>query len=245
MKSTPVRVAGSILTKSMRVRTLSLSRTLMMWPSGLSSRERPEALVLGTSLRAWVRTPPSSLEFNSAHLYPWPSWSKALDLSPNLFGGVGSNPTGCIWTDWRNGSASDSSPEGYAFESRIGHRARVDGTFLRRHGPLGQAAPLQGLLLPPRHHGLHVPGRRLHARQRCRGRVLCIFGGVAQWQSVRFACGKPRVQTPAPPHTQKQLRGAMDSVSDFESGGCGFESRRSCRRSRGAKRVSTVRSPRR
>ena len=25
-----------------------------------------------------------------------------------------------------------------------------------------------------------------------------------------------------------QLRGAMDSVSDFESGGCGFESRRSC-----------------
>ena len=105
----------------MRVRTLSLSRTLMMWPSGLSSCERPEALVLGTSLRAWVRTPPSSLEFNSAHLYPWPSWSKALDLSPNLFGGVGSNPTGCIWTDWRNGSASDSSPEGYVFESRIGH----------------------------------------------------------------------------------------------------------------------------
>ena len=26
-------------------------------------------------------------------------------------------------------------------------------------------------------------------------------GGVAQWQSVRFACGKPRVQTPAPPPT--------------------------------------------
>ena len=32
----------------------------MMWPSGLSSCERPEALVLGTSLRAWVRTPPTS-----------------------------------------------------------------------------------------------------------------------------------------------------------------------------------------
>ncbi len=36
-------------------------------------------------------------------------------------------------TDWRNGSASDSSPEGYAFESRIGHspatrRRRADGT---------------------------------------------------------------------------------------------------------------------
>ena len=25
-------------------------------------------------------------------------------------------------TDWRNGSASDSSPEGYVFESRIGHQ---------------------------------------------------------------------------------------------------------------------------
>ena len=47
------------------------------------------------------------------------------------------------------------------------------------------------------------------------------------------------------PRPFSQLRGAMDSVSDFESGGCGFESRRSCRRSRGAKRVSTVRSPRR
>ena len=30
-------------------------------------------------------------------------------------------------TDWRNGSASDSSPEGYAFESRIGHRKTQRG----------------------------------------------------------------------------------------------------------------------
>ena len=30
------------------------------------------------------------------------------------------------------------------------------------------------------------------------------------------------------PRPFSQLRGAMDSVSDFESGGCGFESRRSC-----------------
>ena len=50
---------------------------------------------LGTSLRAWVRTPPSSLEFHAARSYPWPSWSKALDLSLNLSGDVGSNPTGC------------------------------------------------------------------------------------------------------------------------------------------------------
>ena len=32
----------------------------------------------------------------------------------------------------------------------------------------------------------------------------------------------------AGPASHAKLRGAMDSVSDFESGGCGFESRRSC-----------------
>ena len=31
-------------------------------------------------------------------------------------------------TDWRNGSASDSSPEGYVFESRIGQRYTHTGT---------------------------------------------------------------------------------------------------------------------
>ena len=142
----------------MRVRTLSLSRTLMMWPSGLSSRERPEALVLGTSLRAWVRTPPSSRQVLSAHLYPWPSWSKALDLSPNLFGGVGSNPTGCNLTDWRNGSASDSSPEGYVFESRIGHASKN----LTRASPTA-ARRRRGPLLPRvGHHGRQRPARGRH-----------------------------------------------------------------------------------
>ena len=29
-------------------------------------------------------------------------------------------------TDWRNGSASDSSPEGYVFESRIGHLSKTE-----------------------------------------------------------------------------------------------------------------------
>ena len=33
-------------------------------------------------------------------------------------------------TDWRNGSASDSSPEGYVFESRIGH-TKVAGAAAR------------------------------------------------------------------------------------------------------------------
>ena len=32
-------------------------------------------------------------------------------------------------TDWRNGSASDSSPEGYVFESRIGHCTRRSSYF--------------------------------------------------------------------------------------------------------------------
>ena len=52
----------------------------------------------------------------------------------------------------------------------------------------------------------------------CRDRVKSLFGGA----------------------TPKQLRGAMDSVSDFESGGCGFESRRGCL-SRG--RASTAPPP--
>ena len=36
-----------------------------------------------------------------------------------------------------------------------------------------------------------------------------------------------RDYVPRPRPLYFQLRGAMDSVSDFESGGCGFESRRS------------------
>ena len=35
-------------------------------------------------------------------------------------------------TDWRNGSASDSSPEGYVFESRIGHLFDVTSMAWRR-----------------------------------------------------------------------------------------------------------------
>ena len=59
------------------------------------------------SLTNYSVAPESELE---SDLYPWPSWSfftrrakKALDLSPNLSGGVGSNPTGCTRTAWRNG----------------------------------------------------------------------------------------------------------------------------------------------
>ena len=55
------------------------------------------------SLTSYSVAPESKLE---SDLYPWPSWSlvkrrakKALDLSPNLSGGVGSNPTGCIFIE--------------------------------------------------------------------------------------------------------------------------------------------------
>ena len=77
-------------------------------------RHRPRGTAAASSLfyvlRLWLLrldsltnysvAPESKLE---SDLYPWPSWSffnkrrtkKALDLSPNLSGGVGSNPTGC------------------------------------------------------------------------------------------------------------------------------------------------------
>ena len=41
-------------------------------------------------------------------------------------------------------------------------------------------------------------GKHGHAKS-VAGVLFLRLGGVAQWQSVRFACGKPRVQTPAPP----------------------------------------------
>ena len=109
-------------------------------------------------------------------------------------------------------------------------RAPPHGVSRNSRAPRPQAAARPCRRSPSRRRR-SAPTRSPRRRRppRYRGRVLTSReGGVAQWQSVRFACGKPRVQTPAPPHTKKQLRGAMDSVSDFESGGCGFESRRSC-----------------
>ena len=59
-------------------------------------------------------------------------------------------------TDWRNGSASDSSPEGYVFESRIGHASKN----LTRHSPTA-ARRRRGLVLPRvRHHGRQRAARR-------------------------------------------------------------------------------------
>ena len=47
-------------------------------------------------------------------------WSKALDLSPNLFGGVGSNPTGCTHERRRRDTGRTGKSEGRGFDSRIG-----------------------------------------------------------------------------------------------------------------------------
>ena len=59
-------------------------------------------------------------------------------------------------TDWRNGSASDSSPEGYVFESRIGHASKN----LTRSSPTAAR----------RRRGLVLPRVRHHGRQRAAGR---------------------------------------------------------------------------
>ena len=61
-----------------------------------------------------------------------------------------------------------------------------------------------------------------------RGGVIANFVGVDVallsyfffWYLGNYYCPATASET--------KLRGAMDSVSDFESGGCGFESRRSC-----------------
>ena len=75
-----------------------------------------------------------------------------------------------------------------------------------------------------------------------RGGVIANFVGVDVallsyfffWYLGNYYCPRPASEptrrrrgnsTPSP--RRQKLRGAMDSVSDFESGGCGFESRRS------------------
>ena len=75
-----------------------------------------------------------------------------------------------------------------------------------------------------------------------RGGVMAQFVGVDVallsyfffWYLGNYYCPRPASEptrrrrgnsTPSP--RRQKLRGAMDSVSDFESGGCGFESRRS------------------
>ena len=37
-------------------------------------------------------------------------------------------------------------------------------------------------------------------------KIIFQLGGITQWQSVRFACGKPRVQIPVPPNNFKFFR---------------------------------------
>ena len=75
-----------------------------------------------------------------------------------------------------------------------------------------------------------------------RGGVIANFVGVDVallsyfffWYLGNYYCPRPASETPrrrrgnsTPSPRRQKLRGAMDSVSDFESGGCGFESRRS------------------
>ena len=83
MKSTPARVAGSILTKSMRVRTLSLSRTKYF---------------LHICIRGRV-----GLSSTMSH--------EGVGFKPQSLRRRGFEPHRMhVLTDWRSGSASDSSP---------------------------------------------------------------------------------------------------------------------------------------
>ena len=80
-----------------------------------------------------------------------------------------------------------------------------------------------------------------------RGGVIANFVGVDVallsyfffWYLGNYYCPRPVSETTrrrrgnsTPSPRRQKLRGAMDSVSDFESGGCGFESRRSWRHRR-------------
>ena len=87
-------------------------------------------------------------------------------------------------TDWRNGSASDSSPEGYAFESRIGHWGlassvgRADGT------PTGNYARLQALAETLKHPEA-VDAPSLSGAYPCPFRVRCPMSRMeAQCQQL-------------------------------------------------------------
>ena len=105
MKSTPARVAGSILTKSMRVRTLSLSRTKSF---------------LHTCIRGRV-----GLSSTMSH--------EGVGFKPQSLRRRGFEPHRMhVLTDWRSGSASDSSPP--EENHREAQRRRYDTQVLPLHG---------------------------------------------------------------------------------------------------------------
>ena len=61
------------------------------------------------------------------------------------------------------------------------------------------------------------------------GRIeMTLRADVVPKTAENFRCLCTGEKGAAAASTFFKLRGAMDSVSDFESGGCGFESRRSC-----------------
>ena len=77
----------------------------------------------------------------------------------------------------------------------------------------------------PRHIQLAV--RNDEELNKLLGSVTIASGGVLP--NIHATLLPQKVRRTA---SHSKLRGAMDSVSDFESGGCGFESRRSCWSSR-------------
>ena len=76
---------------------------------------------------------------------------------------------------------------------------------------------------PPRRR--HGPVRR--RRRRAPELLLLLVPGQLLLSAAASEPTRRRRGNSTPSPRRQKLRGAMDSVSDFESGGCGFESRRS------------------
>ena len=76
-----------------------------------------------------------------------------------------------------------------------------------------------------------LPGRRDRQLRRRRRRapelLLLLVPGQLLLSAAASEPTRRRRGNSTPSPRRQKLRGAMDSVSDFESGGCGFESRRS------------------
>ena len=97
---------------------------------------------------------------------PWEFLFKKDDVPPDL------TPTHRCFFDVAAGGVRRPHRHGPVRERHAQDVRELPRAVHGREGrrPLGHAAHLQGLQVPPRHPQLHVPGRRLHSRRRHRRR---------------------------------------------------------------------------